>query len=99
MRDSLRRVSGFAEERQGTARYLQALAQHWPFVIGSVVLAVAAATLYLATAESRYEAHADVLVIPVSLDDETFIGIPLIRESGEGRSVLTAARLVERPEV
>jgi capsular exopolysaccharide synthesis family protein len=92
-------VSTLGEERQGTARYLQALAQHWPFIFGSVVFAVAAAVLYLAAAEDRYRAHADVLVTPVPADDETFVGLPVIRESGEGRSVLTAARLVEAPQV
>ena len=92
-------VSRVAEERQGTARYLQALAQHWPFIIGSVALALLAALLYLATAEDRYEAHADVLVTPVAITDETFVGLPVIRESGEGRGVLTAARLVETPQV
>ena len=92
-------MSGFAEERQGTARYLQALAQHWPFIVGSVALAIAAALAYLATVESRYEAHADILVSPVSPNDETLIGLPVIRDSGEGRGVLTAARLVKTPQV
>jgi capsular exopolysaccharide synthesis family protein len=92
-------ASGLGEERQGTARYLQALAQHWPFIIGSVGLAVLAALLYLATADDRYEAHADILVTPVAINDTTFVGLPVIRESGEGRGVLTAARLVETPQV
>ena len=87
------------EERQGTARYLQALAQHWPFILGSVTLAIAAAALYLSSAESRYEAHADVLVTPASPNDETFVGIAVIRDSGEGRAVVTAARLVKIPAV
>jgi non-specific protein-tyrosine kinase len=90
---------GLEQERQGTARYLQALAQHWPFIAGSVVLALAAALLYLATVEERYEAQADVLVTPVAINDTTFVGLPVIRESGEGRGVLTAARLVETPQV
>ena len=92
-------ASGLVEERQGTARYLQALAQHWPFIIGSVALALLAAVLYLATADDRYEAHADILVTPVAINDTTFVGLPVIRESGEGRGVLTAARLVETPQV
>lgn len=92
-------VVGTADERQGTARYLQALAQHWPFILASVALALAAAIAYLATAENRYEAHADVLVTPVSINDTGFVGLPVIRESGEGRGVLTAARLVETPQV
>jgi non-specific protein-tyrosine kinase len=90
---------GPAEERQGTARYLQALLQHWPFIVGSVLLAVVAALLYLATAERRYTADADILVTPVSVDNETFVGMPVIRETGEGRGVITAGRLVERPQV
>jgi capsular exopolysaccharide synthesis family protein len=87
------------EERQGTARYLQALAQHWPFIIGSAALAVVSAALYLAVAQDRYQAHADLLVTPVASDDDIFVGLPVIRETTEGRSVLTAARFIETPEV
>jgi polysaccharide biosynthesis transport protein len=97
--NSVTGATGVVEERQGTARYLQALAQHWPFIIGSVALALLAALLYLATADDRYEAHADILVTPVAINDTTFVGLPVIRESGEGRGVLTAARLVETPQV
>jgi capsular exopolysaccharide synthesis family protein len=92
-------VSVLGEERQGTARYLQALAQHWPFILGSVALAVAAAVFYLASAEDRYQAHADLLVTPASPTDETFVGIAVIRDGGEGRAVLTVARLVKTPSV
>ena len=97
--DFVTAASGLVEERQGTARYLQALAQHWPFIIGSVALALLAALLYLATADDRYEAHADILVTPVAINDTTFVGLPVIRESGEGRGVLTTARLVKTPQV
>jgi tyrosine-protein kinase len=92
-------VSGAAAERQGTARYLQALAQHWPFIAASVAITVSAAIVYLTAAERRYEAHADLLVAPVPADDPTFVGLPVLREIGEGRGILTAARLVETPEV
>jgi tyrosine-protein kinase len=92
-------VSVAAAERQGTARYLQALGQHWPFIAASIAITLSAAIVYLTTAERRYEAHADLLVAPVPADDPTFVGLPVMREIGEGRSVLTAARLVETPEV
>jgi capsular exopolysaccharide synthesis family protein len=92
-------VIGAAAERQGTARYLQALAQHWPFILGTLALAVASALLYISFAEKRYEAHADLLVAPVAVGDSAFVGLPVIRETGEGRGVLTAARLVETPGV
>jgi capsular exopolysaccharide synthesis family protein len=92
-------VSAIPEERRGTARYLQALAQHWPFIVGSIALAVATAAAYLQTAESRYEARADILVAAVSASDDAFVGIPVIRETGESRGVLTAAYFVRTPQV
>jgi non-specific protein-tyrosine kinase len=93
------REPAFAE-REGAARYLQALREHWLLIALLVVVAVGAAAAYALTAEKRYEAGVDVLVLPVQGDDETFIGIPVLRESGvQARSVLTAARLIETPQV
>lgn len=92
-------MDAFGEGRQGTARYVQAVRQHWPYIVATTVLAVAAAVAYTAFAENRYEADVDVLVTPIPGGDETFIGIPVIRESEQGRSVLTAARLAKTPQV
>lgn len=92
-------MSTAAAERQGTARYLQALGQHWLFIAGSALIALLAALAFLGASERRYEAHADLLVTPVPADDPTFVGLPVLREVGEGRGVLTAARLVETPQV
>ncbi|MGI8420859.1 MAG: hypothetical protein ACR2MU_01125, partial [Gaiellaceae bacterium] len=65
-----------------------------------VVLAVGAAAAYSFTAAKRYEAETDVLVTPVSSNDDTFVGISLLRESSDqSRAVLTAARLVRTPQV
>jgi succinoglycan biosynthesis transport protein ExoP len=77
------------------ARYLDALRHHWVLVLALVGLAVATAATYSFTASPRYEAKADILVTPISSGDETFIGINLLREGVQSRSVLTAARLVE----
>jgi capsular exopolysaccharide synthesis family protein len=92
-------VSAIPEERGGTARYLQALAQHWPFIVGSIALAVATAVAYVETGGSRYEARADILVAAVSAGDDAFVGIPVIRETGESRGVLTAAYFIRTPQV
>jgi Mrp family chromosome partitioning ATPase/capsular polysaccharide biosynthesis protein len=91
-------VNGFGDERGGM-RYLLALRQHWFLILLVVVTAVAAALIYASTAEERYEAEADVLVTPVAAADETLAGLPLIRESGESRAVLTVARLIESAAV
>lgn len=81
------------------ARYLDALRHHWPLVVVLVGLAVSTAAAYSFTASPRYEAKADVLVVPISTGDETFIGINLLREGDESRSVLTAARLTKTLQV
>jgi capsular exopolysaccharide synthesis family protein len=80
-------------------RYLDALRHHWLLVCALVGLAVASAAVYSYTASPRYEAKADILVAPISTGDETFIGINLLREGSESRSVLTAARLTETLQV
>ena len=85
--------------QQTQARYLDALREHCLLVVGLVVLAVASAAIYSYTAAPRYEASTDILVTPISSDDETFIGINLLREGNESRSVLTAARLIATPQV
>jgi capsular exopolysaccharide synthesis family protein len=90
----------FADERQGAARYLQALREHWLLIASLAAIAVFAAAAYSLTAPKRYEASTDVLVSPVQVGDETFIGVNVLREAGvEARSVLTAARLVKTPEL
>lgn len=94
------RAGAFGEEQQGVSRYLGALREHWLLVLAIVVVAVGAAAAYSKTATKRYQAQADVLVTPVATSDNTFVGIPLLRESSDqSRAVLTAARLVESPQI
>ena len=90
----------FGGEREGAVRYVDALKEHWLLITALVVLAVGAAAAYAFAAEDVYEAHTDVLVTPVAADDPTFIGFSLLREGdAQARPVLTAARLVETPQV
>jgi succinoglycan biosynthesis transport protein ExoP len=91
-------MNDFADERGGL-RYLIALRQHWRLMALLVVAAVGAALLYSSSADKRYEAEADLLVTPISPTDPTYAGIPVIRESGESRAVLTVARLLQTPTV
>ena len=88
-----------AEPRRGVPRYLQALHQHWPYIVATVVLAVGAALAYAALAEERFSAQADILVAPVPAGDQTFTGFPVLREGVGARSVLTVARFVKTPQV
>jgi non-specific protein-tyrosine kinase len=93
-------MSAFSDERPDTVRYFDALRHHWILITTLVITAVAAAAFYSITAPKRYEAKVDVLVTPVRADDETFVGINVLRDSGDPtRSVVTAARLAKTPEI
>jgi capsular polysaccharide biosynthesis protein len=85
------------EERVESGRYLRALREHWPYIAGTVALAVAAAVVFVASAQKRYEAETDLLVTPVPAD--SFVGVPLFRESDVSRAVVAAARIVTSPEI
>ena len=85
------------EDRIESGRYLRALREHWPYIAGTVLLAVIAAVVFVGSAQKRYEAEADMLVTPVPAD--SFVGVPLFRESDVSRAVVAAARIVKSPEV
>jgi capsular exopolysaccharide synthesis family protein len=58
--------------------------------------AVVASLAFVQVRSSDYKATADLLVEPLPQDDETFLGLPLIRDTGDPtRTVQTAAALVD----
>lgn len=76
--------------------YLRAIRAH-PFVVVLVTLAtILSAVLWLTLRSESYEATAQMLVTPLPQDDQTFLGLQLLRDSGDPtRTVQTAATLVE----
>jgi capsular exopolysaccharide synthesis family protein len=90
----------FGGERSGVASYSQALREHWLLIAALVVLSVGIAALYSFTAAKRWESEASLIVTPLSSSDTVFLGTSALREgSVQSNSVLTAARLVQTPEV
>ena len=88
----------FGNQREGASRYLGALREHWVLIVALVVIAVGSAAAYSYTAAKKYKAESDLLVSPQS--DSAFDGLPVIRESnGLTSGVLTAARLIQTPQV
>jgi capsular polysaccharide biosynthesis protein/Mrp family chromosome partitioning ATPase len=85
------------DERVHSGRYLRALREHWPFILGTMAIAVAAAVFLVQASDKRYEAGADILVTPVP--SATFVGIPVLRESNVSSSVVAAARIAKSPQV
>jgi succinoglycan biosynthesis transport protein ExoP len=84
----------------GLERYLHTLRERGRLIAAVTILSTLVAALYLAVADDRYRAEADLLVTPVSQDDTTLSGLPVIRESSDPtRDVETAARLVTTRDV
>ncbi len=86
-------------EQPGLSRYLAILRERIWLIVACVAVTTAAALVYLAVADKTYEAEADLLVTPVSAEEQV-PGAGLISESPDPtRDVETAARLVTQRDV
>jgi len=90
-----RAVPGAGEE--GAVRpLLRAVRAHRWLVVVAALAALAGAIAYLTLRAPTYEATANILVNPLPQDDQTFLGLDLLRDSGDAtRTVQTAATLLE----
>ena len=85
-------------DREGIgARLRSALRTHWPYVLVTVALALAGAFAYLALAQQRYEARAELHVAPVPRADVA--ALPALHTSTFAHSVSAAARLTQSAHV
>lgn len=85
---------GFRE--RALAPYLRAIKAHRLVFTLVVIATVAAAAIWTSTASKQYSATAQILVTPLSQDNESFLGFNLLRDSGDPtRTVQTAAALIE----
>ena len=85
------------EQRPGALpAYISAIRAHRRLVFLITLATVVASLLFLVVRSPDYEATADLLVQPLAADDQTFLGLPLIRDTGDPvRTMQTAASLVE----
>jgi Mrp family chromosome partitioning ATPase len=77
------------------ATYLRALRAHRLLALAVLAITVAASIAYLQLRDERYQATAEVLVTPLSVDQQATLGLPLITESADSTRVSqTAAALL-----
>lgn len=82
------------------ATYIGALRAHWLLVLLVTLAALIGSVAVLAFSTREYAATSEVLVSPLLRDDQTFIGLDLVRDSGDAtRNVQTAAALLDSPQV
>lgn len=78
--------------------YLPAIRAHWVLVAVVTLAALAGSVAALSLFKRDYEATSEILVAPLHITDQTFVGLGLLRDTGDpARTAETAARLVESP--
>jgi Mrp family chromosome partitioning ATPase len=90
-----------AEERPDSpfGSYVHAVRAH-RWIFAAVLLAVVlGALLWVAARSSDYQANSQIIVNPLSPDDAAFIGLSVIKNSGDPtRTIQTAATLLRSPQ-
>src|SRR2546423_7052274 len=88
-----------AEPGEGAlGSYLRAVRAHLVLVIAITVAAGVAALAWGQLRTPTYETSAQMLVTPISSDDSTYLGLPLVRDTGDPpRTLQTAATLIDSP--
>jgi Mrp family chromosome partitioning ATPase/capsular polysaccharide biosynthesis protein len=83
-------------EENALGSYLRAIQTRAPFVAVVTLVAILGAIVFLVASTPTYEATARLLVNPLPQDDRNFLGVNLLRDSGDPtRTVQTAAAVVE----
>ena len=81
--------------------YLRAIRLHWRLIAATALVAMASCAVFLQFLSPDYEAQAQVLVTPLTPDDQSFVGLPVVRTApgDPTRTVTTVAGVIESPEV
>jgi Mrp family chromosome partitioning ATPase/capsular polysaccharide biosynthesis protein len=87
-------------QREGPlAPYVRAIRSHVPLVIAIWLAVIAGSVGGVVLRTEVYEASAQLLVTPVPAEDRSFLGLPVVRESGDPtRTLQTAATLADSHE-
>jgi capsular exopolysaccharide synthesis family protein len=81
-----------------SSSYLASMRAHKLLVVAVMLATLIAAVAWLALRSPSYEASAQMLIAPLPQDDTTFIGLQMLRDSGDPtRTAQTAATLAESP--
>src|SRR3954451_3127211 len=88
-----------AEPGEGAlGSYLRAVRSHLVLVIAITVAAGIAAVAWDQLRTPSYQTTAQMLITPISSDDTTYLGLPLVRDTGDPpRTLQTAATLIDSP--
>lgn len=78
--------------------YLRAIRAHRLLVVAVLLATLLACVAWLAERSPQYKATAELLINPLPQSDDTFLGLPVIEDSGDPtRTMQTAAALLESP--
>ena len=78
--------------------YSEAIRRHPRVLLGIAAAALLVGMLWVLVRSPAYEASAKVLVAPVAAEERAFVGLSVLRETGDAtRTVQTAAGLLDSP--
>jgi capsular exopolysaccharide synthesis family protein len=78
------------------SNYLRAIRAHLWLVVAVTLAVLVAAVAWNGARGRTYQASSDVLVNPLPADDPTFLGLPIVRDTGDPtRTLQTAATLID----
>jgi Mrp family chromosome partitioning ATPase len=84
----------------GVTRYVRVVRERWRYVLACLVLVLIGVGAYVATATKKYQATAQMLVAPISAQDNYTVGLPVLHSSGDPTTdTLTAASVVQTEQV
>jgi tyrosine-protein kinase len=88
------------DARAALGPYVRAIKSNALLFVAMTLVTLGGAAALVATRSPTYQATTELLVTPLQQDDRTFLGITLLRDSGDPtRTVQTAAALVSSPTV
>lgn len=89
---------GEPQPKRALDTYLRAVGAHRLLVAAVAAATLLASGVWLAQRSPQYRATAQLLINPLSQFDDTYLGLPMIKDSGDPtRTIQTAAGLLESP--
>jgi succinoglycan biosynthesis transport protein ExoP len=87
--------------QQSTATALRrSVIRRWPAVVLVVLIALAASIVAAASRSSSYQASAQILIVPLSQDNQIYFGTGLLRDAGDpGLTADSAAQVLHTEEI
>jgi capsular polysaccharide biosynthesis protein len=89
-----------ASQQSGVTAIRRSVVRRWPAVVLVVLIALAAAIASATSRSSSYQARAELLIVPLSQDNQIYFGTGLLRDAGDpGLTADSAAEVLHSQDI